>query len=134
MSLSYSLFLILDFNHACISPQNRFDWCLENCPWNAAESDEECGKQSRMLRDFYGGVKPQVRLGVNFRDIPEAFAKHPDRVYQALEFLTNLPEVKYAICAYRNCTKMYCPLGKELCFNFKPSNLLLFMPQIIAFH
>ena len=74
--------------------QTRFDWCLENCPWNDSESAEEAGEQSRLLREFYEGEKPKVRFGVNFRDMPEAFAKHPERVYRVLEFITTLPEVK----------------------------------------
>ena len=45
------------------------------------------------MREFYEGVKPKVRLGVNFRDMPEAFANYPERVYRVIEFLTTLPEV-----------------------------------------
>ena len=67
---------------------------MENCPWNDSESAEEAGEQSRLLREFYEGEKPKVRFGVNFRDMPEAFAKHPERVYRVLEFITTLPQVK----------------------------------------
>ena len=67
---------------------------MENCPWNESESTDEAGEQSRLLWEFYEGVKPKVRFGVNFRDMPEAFANYPERVYRVIEFLTTLPEVK----------------------------------------
>ena len=67
---------------------------MANCPWTEGLSEnEEENDQSALLRQFYNGKRPEVRFGVNFRDTPEAFATHPERIYKVLEFVTTLPKV-----------------------------------------
>ena len=73
--------------------QKRFEWCNENCPWADDYDDEKATEQSKLLHDLYQGEKPPVRLAVNLRDLPEAFATNPERVFKVVEFLTTLPEV-----------------------------------------
>ena len=69
------------------------EWCHENCPWAESTDWSTAGEQSKLLHDLYEGKKPEMRFGVNLRDLPESLAASPERVYKVVDFLTSLPEV-----------------------------------------
>ena len=71
----------------------RFEWCNANIPWADDWNESAAGEQSRLLYNLYEGDKPRVRFAVNLRDLPEAFATNPERIYKMVEFLATLPKV-----------------------------------------
>lgn len=68
--------------------KDRFVWAHKNLPWND-HMDDEC---TRKKKEHYKGVKPPVRLAVNIRDIGDAMANAPERVYTMVEWLVSLPK------------------------------------------
>jgi len=88
---------VWDFNKYSIDRfiellKSRFEWCNTNCPWADDWDVSTATTQSQLLRKLFEGDKPKVRFAVNLRDLPEAFAVAPERVYKFVHFLTTLPK------------------------------------------